>query len=337
MELLVIGINHKTAPVKVRERFSFTRKRLEGSLAELKNSAPFHGAVILSTCNRTEIYAHTAQGAPAVPFIFSIFNAEESDRDYFYILEDADCVRHLFMVASGLDSQVLGETQVLAQVRSAWAIAKDSGATSSLIDRAFERAQEVGGTVRSRTKISQGNISIGSVAIKMLKDRIGPLDGRSALVIGAGEMGVLVSRYLKEEFMKGIFVASRTYGCALEIASICGGKAVDFTKLEEELKDADIVISSTSSPHIILKKEMLVNVMRSRKRPLFIVDLAVPRDVEPGARDIGGVYLYDLDDLKYVVEENYKNRRREAAFAERVVEREAHRFVNSPTQASAIK
>jgi glutamyl-tRNA reductase len=159
----------------------------------------------------------------------------------------------------------------------------------------------------------------------MLKDRLKALEGRSALIIGAGKVGTLMSKYLKEENMKGIFVASRTYARALELASRCGGRATDLTKLEEELKNVDIVISATASPHIILKKELLIKVMQAGKKSLFIMDLAVPRDVDPGARDIEGISLYDLDDLKCVVEGNYKNREREAIFAERVVEREAAR------------
>jgi len=324
--MIVIGINHKTAPVDVRERFSFTRKHLAEALAEFKDSGLVHGAVILSTCNRTEVYADAAQEG-AASLIFGMFNAAEADRDYFYVLNDSDCVRHLFRVASGLDSQVLGETQVLAQVRSAWAVAKDSGATGGLIDRLFTRAQEVGSAVRGRTKISQGNISIGSVAIKMLEENVSDLGSKSVLIVGAGKIGALISEYLLEKRIKGIFVASRTYAKAAGLASECGGRAVDFESLEEELKNVDIVISSTASPHIVLKGEMISEAMRSRPgRPLFILDLALPRDVDPEVRGISGVSLYDLDDLKNVVEDNYNRRRIEAALAEDIVRGEAEAF-----------
>ena len=331
MKLIVIGINHKTTPVRVREKFSFTRKLLQESLIKFKDSGFVSGAIILSTCNRTETYLHIDEACldseKTKLFAFSIFHAEKNDiEQYFYIFEDIDAVKHLFRVASGLDSQVLGENQILGQVKSAWGIAKDAGTSSIELDDIFEKAQEAGKIVRRDTKISQGNISIGSVAIKMLKDKLGYLQGSSVLIIGAGKIGTLISKYLKEENMNGIFVASRTHGRALELASNCGGRAVDLTKLEEELKGIDIVISSTSSPHIIIKKEMLIRVMQIRNRPLFIMDLAVPRDVDPMARYIDGISLYDLDDLKCVVEENYKNREKEALLAEKLVEREADRF-----------
>ncbi|MBI4335610.1 MAG: glutamyl-tRNA reductase [Candidatus Omnitrophica bacterium] len=327
MRLTVIGINHRTAPVQARERFSFTRSALRESLAGLKHSNLVDGAVILSTCNRIEIYFYPKgdyrDPEKAKSFAFGIFNAEKEDIErYFYIFEGGAAVRHLFRVASGLDSQVLGENQILSQVKSAWTIAKEEGASTAELDEIFTRAQEVGKMVRSETKISQGNISIGSVAIKMLKDRLRNLEGRSALIIGAGKTGALIGKYLKDENMKGIFVASRTYSRALELAADCGGRAVDFTKLEEELRGADIVISSTSSPHIVLKKTMLAKAAQTRKGPLFIMDLAVPRDVDPAARDIDGVTLYDLDDLKCVVEENFKNREREAEMAERLIQKE---------------
>lgn len=332
MKLLVIGISHKTAPVKVRERFSFTRRRLEESLAEFKNSGLVEAALILSTCNRTEVYAHVDKEASRIEkskaLVFDIFHAGEGEIGrYFYILEGVEALRHIFRVASGLDSQVLGETQILAQARSAWAIAKDMGTTSSLIDEVFKKALSVGGGVRAKTGISQGNISIGSVAIKMLEDNFKDLRDRTVLIIGAGKIGALISKYLKDKHIKGIFVSSRTYARAAELASNCGGRAVDFSVLKEELEGVDIVISSTSSPHIVLKKEMLLNVMRTRPRAgLFIMDLALPRDVDPAARAIDGITLRDLDDLKYVVEENHRKRLEEAVLAEGIVEQELNRF-----------
>ena len=326
MSLLVIGINHKTTPVRVREKFSFTRKLIRESLLKFKDSGFVSGTIILSTCNRTEIYLDIKEDSPASivrGLAFAIFGAGISEIErYFYTLQDLAAVRHLFRVASGLDSQVLGENQILAQVESAWVVSKEIGTSSDKLDNIFKRAEEAGRIVRQETRISQGNISIGSIAIKMLKSRLGFLQGLSALIIGAGKIGALISNYLKDEDIQGIFVASRTYERALKIASSCGGRTADFSNLEEELKGVDIVISSTSSPHIILKKEMLIKVMAERKKPLFIMDLALPRDVEPEVRDIEGVFLYDLDDLKCVVEENYKGRELEAASAERIVERE---------------
>ena len=336
MNFIVIGLNHRTTPVRVREKFSFTRKLLHESLIKFKDSGFVNGAIILSPCNRIELYLYI-QDYQAIEkvksFTFNIFRAEKKDiEQYFYIFEGRDAVKHLFRVASGLDSQVLGENQILSQVKSAWVIAKEAGTSSDEIDNIFEKAQKVGSMVRQKTRISQGNISIGSVAIKMLKDRLKALEGCSGLIIGAGKIGSLISKYLKEENMKGIFVASRRYGRALELASLCNGRAVDFANLEEELKCVDFIISSTSSPHIILKKELLAKVMRERKQPLFIMDLAVPRDVDPEARDIEGIFLYDLDDLKCAVEGNCKKRERAAVFAEILVETEARRFINNEVE-----
>lgn len=332
MGLLLIGINHRTAGVKVREKFSFTRKHLEESLRKLKESRLALGAIIVSTCNRTEVYSDIEDESCDIPriedFIFTLYNAEDSERErYFYILKDTDVIRHLFRVAAGLNSQVLGETQILSQVRSAWTIAQEMGVSSERLDEIFVMAQKMGKHIRQETKISQGNISIASVAIKMLEEKIGRLEERSVLIIGAGKIATLMSNYLREKKIKGIFVASRTYPRAQELASYCGGRAVDFSRLQEELKEIDIVISSSSSPHIILNKETLIKVMRLRRAPLVIMDLAVPRDVDPLVRDIKGISLYDLDDLQCVVEDNYKNREREAVIAERIIEQELGRFL----------
>lgn len=335
MNLILIGINHKTAPVSVREKFSFTKKHLDESLEKLQYSSFIHGAVILSTCNRTEIYISLAaekkqtDSKAAKSFVFDIFNANKNDIErYFYIVEGIEAVLHLFRVASGLDSQVLGETQILGQVKSAWLAAYEKRVTSDELDRTFLKAQKVGKVVRAKTWISHGNISIGSVAIDMLEERFNALKGLSVLMIGAGKICALVSKYLKEKNMRAIFVANRTYSRAQELANSCKGLAVEFCSLEEELKCVDIVISSTSSPHVILKKEMLTRIMRIRTKPLFIMDLALPRDVDPQVKEINGIFLYDLDDLKYVVDKNQERKNREAVIAEEIVQRELDRFLS---------
>lgn len=341
MSLLVVGISHKTAPVRVRERFSFTRKHLEESLRRLKDSGCAAGAVILSTCNRTEVYLEDCDSPhPGPPpegegrrgagrikeFMFEIFNAPEGARRYFYALEEVDAVRHLFRVASGLESQVLGENQIMGQVRSAWNIAKDALASTPELDGIFVAALKTGGLVRTQTKISYGNTSIGSVAIRMIEEKTGNLENHSVLIIGAGKIGALISSYLREKKIKGIFVASRTYARAVRLAAGCGGRAVGFDRLQEELEGIDIVISSTSSPHVILKKEMLERLMRERSAPLLIMDLAVPHDVDPDAGNIPGISLYDLDDMKSVVEENYRMREQEAHSAQMLVEKQLEKY-----------
>lgn len=332
--LIVIGINHKTAAVKVREKFSFSAKKIDEALRNLKDSRLVNGAVILSTCNRAEIYLevdfkNSHQGLERLKtFIFQIYKAESSDIErYFYILENSDCLKHLFRVASGLDSQVLGETQILGQVKSAWLIACDKKTSTDILDKTFKKAQGVGEKVRAETGISQGNTSLGSIAINMLEGKFNDMRNRTVLIIGAGKIGTLVSKYLKEKNMHGIFVANRTYERALELAEICAGKAIDFCKLAGELENVDIVISSTSSPHIVLKKDTLERIMAMRTKPLFIMDLAVPRDVDPAAKEIAGVSLLDLDDLKYALNGNQDKKRKEALLAEKIVERELDSFL----------
>lgn len=346
MGLVLVGVNHKTASVKTRESFSLTQKQLKEALNELKQINLLLGTTILSTCNRMEIYAHLADNNSDLQkikrFLLNRYQVSQDDiRRYFYILEDIDAVRHIFRVASGLDSQVLGETQILGQVKSAWIIAKDIGVIGVLLGELFEKAVDVGRTVRLDTKISQGNISIGSVAIKMLEQKFtlpptlsaaksqswcGGLQNKLVLIIGAGKIGALISKYLQQKGIKGIFVSNRTYARAYALASNCGGEAINFSQLKERLKTVDIVISSTASPHLILRKETLAEVMQAREKPLLIMDLALPRDVDPEARNIPNIFLYDLDDLKSVIEENYNKRRKEANLAEKIIQRELKTF-----------
>lgn len=333
MALLLIGMSHRTTPVEIREKFSFSNKRLPQALDELNRIDSVRGAVILSTCNRTEIYAEAVNTPTAISEIKRhLLEAGNIDRAGdisrgLYILNNVEAARHIFRVASGLDSQVLGEVQILGQVRSAWKAARDIGRTTETLDGLFEKALDVGCLVRAETKISQGNVSIGSAALRMLEERFGDLKAKKILIIGAGKIGVLVSRYLREKGIGGIFVSSRTYEKAKALASNCGGKAVIFSQLNDELKKSDIVISATSSPHIILKKDALEELMKARERDLVIMDLALPRDVDPAAGDIPGIWLYDLDDLKFVVEENYNKRKEAAKFAEEIIQRELEQFL----------
>ena len=328
MGLVLAGINHKTASLKIRERISFTRKRLKELLVELKQGDGMLGAAILSTCNRTEVYAYMAKDKEQIKRFFlrsGWFTDEEFSR-YFYILEDIDVIRHIFRVASGLDSQVLGETQILGQIKDAWTMGKDLGVISEILDRLFEKAVDTGKIVRRETKVSRGNISIGSLAIKMIEKRFKDLRNKSILIIGAGKISALVSKYLKERGARGTFVSNRTYIKARELALECGGEAVSFSRLKEKLEIVDAVISSTASPHFILKKEILTEVMRARRGPLLIIDLALPRDVDPEAKNISDISLYNLDDLQSVAEENYAKRKKEIKRAEVIIQRELNIF-----------
>jgi len=337
MGLVLAGINHKTAPLKVRERISFTKKRLKEAFVMLNQMDSICAGVILSTCNRTEIYACLTEDKEKRPggkeqiirfFLSNYQFAEDEIRRYFYVLEDADAIRHIFRVASGLDSQVLGETQILGQVKSVRKMLKDSGIVNGLLDELFEKAVDVGRVVRRETKISRGNISIGSVAMRMLEEKLKDLSDKLILIIGAGKIGALVSKYFRKRGIRGIFVSNRTYARAYELSLNCGGEAISFSQLKEKLKEVDIIISSTASPHFVLRKELLAEVMQIRVKPLLIMDLALPRDVDPEAKKISGISLYNLDDLKSVIEENFVRREKEAKLAEVIVQREVNKFLN---------
>lgn len=328
--LLVVGISHNTADISVRERFSFTRSKLVESLLEFKHSLS-EGTVILSTCNRMEIYMHSScnkTGAKQIEtFISKSFDIREGEKKTcFYIRENADSIKHLFRVTCGLDSQVLGENQILGQVRTALQIAKELGATSGFLDIIFEKAIKLGKLVRSSTGISYGNVSIGSVAMKMLKGRLTNLKDKKFLIIGTGKISRLLVKYLKEEGIRGIFVSNRTYDKARFLAKECGGEAIYFNGIKDKLKEVDVVICSTASPHFVLKKEIIEKEMENRSNPLLLLDLAVPRDIEPEINNIANITMYNLDDLKSVVEKNYIRRRKEADRAWELVEKELDKF-----------
>src|SRR3989338_1328670 len=305
MSFALIGISHKTASIKVRERFSFTHDRLKEGLRKLNSIEPVRGVILLSTCNRMEIYAYLSDinsGMREITrFLTDTFLVKDAHiKRYFYMLNDTGVIGHIFKVACGLDSQILGETQILGQVKSSWEIASGIGVTCKPLDTLFTEAVNAGKDVRSLTEISQGNVSIGGAAIKMLENQFGGIQDKSILVIGTGKISGLVCNYLKEKNVRGIFVSNRTYAKACELASRCNGKAVNFGRLKDELKLADIVISATSSPNIVLSYKILLEAAQLRDKPLVVMDLALPRDADPRAKNISGISLFTLDDLKSV-------------------------------------
>ena len=332
MSLVLVGISHKTAPIKVREKFSFTKEKLKETLIKLKKADFINGIIILSTCNRMEIYADIMDTDLATKqlsrFLCDTFLVgEDKISRYFYNLSGLDAVSHIFKVAGGLDSQILGETQILGQVKSAREIATEMGITCGLLDNLFTEAINVGKEVRSVTGISQGNVSIGSAAIKMIEEQFGGMQDKSILVIGTGKIGILVCDYLKKKNVRGIFVSNRTYTKACELALRCGGKTIHFDRLKDELRTADIVISATSSPHIVLQCKTLIEIAQLRNKPLLIMDLALPRDVDPDAKNIPGISLFTLDDITSVVEENYAKRQKEAKSAEKIIRKKVSNFL----------
>lgn len=333
--IILLGISHKTAPVKVRERYSFSRRRISEILIRLSRNEIIDEVVLLCTCNRTEVYANTparrdlAYGdfiQAAKKSLYSELQIANYELQYFYFLQNEDVIKHLFRVGAGLDSQVIGESQIQGQVKNAYSHAKELGTTGKYFNNLFQKAIEAGKIVRRTTKISEGNISIGTVALRLAENLLGTLNGKKILIIGTGKTGELVAKYLADKGVSGSFVANRTHEKAIELASKIGGRAVRFNNLKNEIKDTDIVISATASPHFILKKEMIKEIMSHRRAHLCLMDLALPRDIDPEIKCINNVSLCNLDDFSLMIEENYRKRVQEAKKAEEVIKEEVKNF-----------
>lgn len=323
MNFIVVGTNHKFSPIEIREKLSFSKTAAAPCLLALADLDGVNGVVLLSTCNRVEIYLDVLDAKEGFEklerFLYEyleIFGLDLSGYLYRYI--DKDAIKHLFSVAGGLDSQILGETQILGQIKDAYRIAKELFVTTNLIDEVFKKAIYVGGLVRNKTGISSGNLSVGSLVLSLIKRHFTTLENRKILIVGVGKISELVTRYLKKENANCVFVSNRTYAKAVDFARALNAQALRFDKLKQQLFDTDIIISATRSPHPILKKKDFESI----NRPLLIVDLAVPRDVEESVKDIKGITLFNLDDLSCVAQENL-DKRKEAVFkANLIIENE---------------
>jgi len=332
MRIEVVGLNHREAPVAVREALAFRRNRLGEALSSLRSLEGVEECVVLSTCNRVELYLSLSDDAPedvGTRFLAGFHGVwPERFQEFLYRYEGEGAIRHLFRVASGLDSLVVGEAQVTAQVKSAYESASARGTTGPVLNRLFQQALAVAKRVRSTTEIGAGRASVGSVAVELAERIFESLADRTVLVLGAGEMGESVAESLKAAGARTTLVANRTFERAEALAARFGGKAVRFEQLAEKLARADIVIASTDAPHHVLRKGDVAAALRRRGgRPLFIIDIAVPRDVEPSAGDLEGCYLYNVDDLEAVVRETLARREREVARCEPIVEAEARKFM----------
>lgn len=340
MNILLLGLNHKTAPVEVRERLDFTPAMLRSALthfdvthtqAHLKD---VREGVILSTCNRMEVYTLTHDPQVACKSIIK-FLSRVSDVDpkifaqYLYINYDETAVRHLMRVAGGLDSMVLGEPQILGQITDAYEAALAQQAAGTVLSALFRAAIHAGKRARTETAISVNPASISSVAARLATELLGDLSGRQVLLIGAGEMGAIAARSLLSRGAAGITVANRTYKNALQLAKAWDGKAITFQQLPDVMAHVDIIISSTGAPHTILDRKQLEPVMAGRPaRPLFIIDIAVPRDVDPNVVELPNIYLHDIDDLQSQAEENVLERKSEIPRVEAIVDEEAVRYLD---------
>ena len=331
-ELLAIGANHKTAPLALREKLALPDGRAARVLAELVGHDAVHEAVAISTCNRTEVYMVVSDPVEAESAALSCLSRQASIRptelvSAIYSLRDLDAARHLFEVTAGLDSMIVGEAEVQGQVKRAYELALVEGVTGPVTNRLFRDALAAGKRARTETGISRSQTSVSGVAVELARTTLGDLDERTVVVIGAGANGELTAQALHAHGVKTVFVANRRYDRAIGLAQRFGGTAVRFDDLAERLPDADIVVSSTSSPHQIVGHEELAVVMAQRDdRPLLLIDIAVPRDIDPQVRDLAGVTLYDMDDLQLQVSRNLGSREAEARRARVVVREEVERF-----------
>ncbi len=331
MRLFAVGVSHRTAPVELRECVDFARQGVDRALAALAARGLGRELVVLSTCNRAEVYAVTETDAPDGVFgrFMSDYHgvAYEALAAHLFVRRGADAARHLFRVAAGLDSLVVGEPQILGQVKEAFATANELKHTGALTNRLFHSAFAVGKRVRTETGLGEGAVSVSYAAIALAKKIFGDLTGLSVLILGAGEMAKLTGVHLQAQQVRQLTIASRTLATAESLARHLDGRAVPWSWLPDALASADIVISATGATEPVLTRARIEEVMRPRRsRPLFIIDIAVPRDVEPAAGDLDQVFLYNIDDLQAIVKENLARRASELARAEGIVSEEVDRF-----------
>ncbi len=325
MRLKVLGLNHTTAPIEVREKFSIGKEALRRGLENLDGYDGLNEAVILSTCNRSEIYAVTADDCEAnLRQFLNDLIGDVIDEKFLYEYDDEACTEHLFEVAAGLDSLVLGEGQILSQVKEAYTTAKSAQATNTILNTLFNRAIASGKRVRTETKIAYNSVSVSSAAVELASKKLGGLEGRSALIFGAGKMAQLTAQHLLSRGIKKIFVANHHLSRAEEMAAKIGGVAVAWEDALTSAAHVDIIITSTGAPHYVIKPWQTQQLMTRREgRGIFFIDIAVPRDVDPEVGKIKGVTLYNIDDLESVVEKNLQARQHEALLAKKIVAEDA--------------
>jgi glutamyl-tRNA reductase len=302
---------------------------LADSLTRLVQFPSVQESVLLSTCNRTEFYIVTQDSQLAIEPLFHNFygSIEVSELGHLFRLQAVHSVRHLFRVAAGLESMVLGETEIFGQVKRAYEAAARSGATGRILNRLFQRAFQVGKHVRSTTAITRGSVSVGSVAVDLAQQIFGELEGRKIMILGAGVTSERTAWSFQSHGAKQLLVSNRSFERAEELAGAIGGRAIRFDDWEEEFRDLDILVSSTSAPHAIVTRAKLEPVLRMRRdRPLFIIDLAMPRDVDPAVHEMDGVYVYDLDSLQAIAERTLEARKKEAEACNGLIEKHVHDF-----------
>ncbi len=333
MHILTLGLNHRTAPVEIREKFAVAPTAQANSLGQLTERCGLSEAALLSTCNRWEIYAASDSRKSLEGALRLLVEGQGIDsgllKPYLYELSDGDAVQHLFGVACGIDSLVIGESQILKQVREALEIAQKNGSARLLLNEIFQRSLRVGKRARTETDIGRGRLSIGTAAVELASQIFDSFDHRSALLIGAGKMGELTAQYLVDSGICRLYVANRTPGRAIKLARCFRGEAVTFAGLEAKLQEVDVVISSTAAPDFVILADQMGQIMhRRRSRPLFLIDIAVPRDIDPQVRNLDNVFLFDIDDLKQVVETNRSEREGEVLKVQQLIREEIQDFLH---------
>jgi glutamyl-tRNA reductase len=329
MNLQLLGVNHRTAPVEVRERLAIPESKLPQALQQLMTIPGVNEALILSTCNRVEIVAHTANGSTDLRhFLKQYFALDPTPYEpHLYEFRQDDAVRHVFRVASSLDSMVVGEPQILGQVKEAYATARAAGTVQSYLDLLLTRAFAVAKRVRTETAVGSSSVSVASVAVELAGKIFGSLEGKHVCIVGAGKMSELAARHLVAQGAGPVFVANRTYERACALAERFGGQAIKFDKLYDHCERADVVITSTGAPVTIFKREHGARFpAKRRNRPMFFIDLAVPRDVDPEMSKLDGIFVYDIDDLQEAVSSHVESRKKEAEHAESIIQTEVERF-----------
>ncbi len=331
MNLALLGINHRTAPVEVRERMNIPESRLAQAVSDLVHREGIREGLILSTCNRVEVMTSAEDSVDAEPIIQQFladhhrFELGPYQR-FFYHYQQQEVVRHLFRVASSLDSMILGEPQILGQLKRAYALAHEAGGLNGSLKEIVSQALAVGRRVRRETALGSAAVSVSYAAVELAKKIFGSLEGRTIFVIGAGKMSELAAKHLLSSGASAIYVTNRTYERAVQLAAAFRGTAIAFEQLFEHLPKADIVISSTGAAGYVVNKEHVAKILSARRnRPVFFVDIAVPRDIDPLVNELDNAFVYDIDDLGQVVEANKKQREREAVWAEEIVQEEVQK------------
>ncbi len=329
MNFQLIGVNHHSAPVEVRERLAIPESRLPEALKRLVQHPGIEEAMIISTCNRVELLAQTKNGtADLRGFLREYFQFQPDELSpHLYEFHAREAIHHVFRVTSSLDSMVVGEPQILGQMKEAYATARAVGAVHSQLDLLLTRAFAVAKRVRTETAVGSSAVSVASVAVELAKKIFGSLNGKSVFLVGAGKMSELAARHLIAHGAASIFVANRTYDRAIRLAQKFDGQAIEFSRLYDTCDRADIVITSTGAPHAIFRREHGEAFLSRRKnRPMFFIDIAVPRDVDPDMNKVDGIFVYDIDDLQQAVSAHVADRRKEAERAEEIITSEVERF-----------